>query len=157
MERSDLELLRGLLLDTRVLTLALVDGGVPVAGVSPCLAATGLQSVYVHGSRLSRHMKVLAPGVPFSAALHEPDRPELDPLRLRRLLLEGEVAALADDERAEVAERWVARFPSAAMTLGLGDFAFHRLDIRGGRMVAGFGSAFGLSPRVLAEAAGLEP
>jgi len=43
------------------------------------------------------------------------------------------------------------------MTLGLGDFAFHRLDIRGGRMVAGFGSAFGLSPRVLAEAAGIEP
>lgn len=155
MERSDLELLRGLLLDTRVLTLALVDEGAPVAGVSPFLAATGLQSLYVHGSRLARHMKVLAPGVAFSAALHEPDRPELDALRLRRLLLEGEVAALGDDERAEVAERWVARFPSAAMTLGLGDFAFHRLDLRGGRMIAGFGSAFGIGPRVLAEAAAL--
>lgn len=155
MERSELELLRGLLLDTRVLTLALIDDGVPVAGVAPFLAASGLLALYVHGSRLSRHMRVLAPGVPFSAALHESDRPELDPLRLRRLLLEGEVAALAADELESVAERWAERFPSATMTLGLGDFAFHRLDLRAGRMVAGFGSAFGISPRVLAEAAAL--
>lgn len=157
MERSDLELLRGLLLDTRVLTLALVEAGAPIAGVSPFLAASGLQSVYVHGSRLSRHMKALAPGVPFSAALHEPDHLGLDPLRLRRLLIEGEVAALDAGERDEIATRWVERFPSAMMTIGLGDFEFHRLDIRGGRMVAGFGSAFGIGPRVLAEAAGLEP
>ena len=156
MERADLLLLRQLLLDTRVLTLALVDDGVPVAGVSPCLAAGDFQSLYVHGSRLSRHMKVLAPGVAFSAALHEPDRPELDPLRLRRLLLDGEVAALDETEATEVAARWAARFPSAAMTLALGDFAFHRLEIRSGRLIAGFGSAHGVGPRVLAEAAGLE-
>lgn len=155
MTRDDLELLRSLLVDSRVLTLALVEEGAPVAGVSPFLAATGLQSLYVHGSRLLRHMKVLAPGLPFSAAIHEPDRPELDPLRLRRLLLEGEVSALDEEERTEIAARWAARFPSAAMTLGLGDFAFHRLDLRAGRLIAGFGSAHGVGPRVLAEAAGL--
>jgi hypothetical protein len=155
METADLELLRQLLRDTRVAALALVEEGRPVAGLSPCLAAPDLAAVYVHGSRLAHHMRVLAPGVPFSAVLHAPDRPDLDPLRLPRLLLDGEVAALGEAEREALVPRWLERFPSAAMTVPLGDFAFHRLEIRGGRLVAGFGRAFGLGARVLAEAAAL--
>ncbi len=155
MERTDLELLRELLTETRVLGLALVDDGRPVAGLSPFLAAPGFAALHVHGSRLSRHMRALRAGVFFSAVIHAPDRPELDPLRLPRLLLDGAVGPLDDDERIALVPRWVARFPSAAMTVDLGDFAFHRLSIRSGRLIAGFGRAFGLGPDELAAAAAL--
>jgi hypothetical protein len=37
------------------------------------------------------------------------------------------------------------RFPEAAMTLQLPDFTLYRLEIRGGRMVLGFGRALNLS------------
>jgi hypothetical protein len=37
------------------------------------------------------------------------------------------------------------RFPQAAMTLQLPDFTLYRLEIRGGRMVLGFGRALNLS------------
>lgn len=155
MERSDLELLRELLTGTRVVGLALVDDGRPIAGLAPFLAAPGLDLLYVHGSRLARNMRALRAGVFYSAVIHVPDRPELDPLRLPRLLLDGSVGPLDDDERAALLPRWVARFPSAAMTVELGDFAFHRLSIRSGRLIAGFGRAFGLGPDELAAAAAL--
>ncbi len=155
MERSDLELLRRLLTAERVLTLALVEGGEPVAGLSPFLAAADLAALYVHGSRLSKHTRALSAGARFSAVIHAADRPEADPLRLPRLLLEGVVADVDEAERAALVPRWVERFPSAAMTVALGDFAFHRLDLAGGRLVAGFGRAFGLGPHLFAEAAAL--
>ncbi len=156
MEPSDLALLRDLLTQSRVLSLALVDGARPIAGVSPFLAAPDLTALVVHGSRLSRHVRALSPGLPFSAAIHAPDRAELDPLRLPRVLIDGVIGALGDAEREEVLPRWVERFPSAAMTVELGDFAFHRLSIRSGRLVAGFGRAFGFGTEALAAAAALE-
>lgn len=64
MERDDLELLRGLLTECRVLALALVDGAVPVAGLMPFLAHADLGSLYVHGSRLAKHTRALAAGAP---------------------------------------------------------------------------------------------
>jgi|CXWL01.1.fsa_nt_gi hypothetical protein len=157
MEADQLALLRRLLTGTRVLSLALVVDGEPVIGVLPFLASANLETLVVHGSRLARHSRGLAAGAAFSAALHEPDSPELDPLRLPRVLLDGRVEAVANDDLAlaELRDSWVARFPSAAMTIDLGDFAFHRLRPTTGRLVAGFGAAFGLGPHVLRQAAGL--
>jgi hypothetical protein len=46
----------------------------------------------------------------------------------------------------EVATRtFLRRFPSAAMTLALPDFSLYRLELRGGRLIAGFGRALNLS------------
>jgi len=153
MERDDLELLRGLLTECRVLTLALVDGGAPVAGLMPYLADADLTALYVHGSRLAKHTRALAAGGPFSAVIHRPDLPEHDPLQLARLMLEGEVVQVSKSDVKDLRNRWIARFPMAALTVELGDFAFYRLEIRSGRLIAGFARAFGVSRKALAEAA----
>lgn len=50
---------------------------------------------------------------------------------------------------------YLAKFPGAAVTVGLGDFAFHRLEIESGRLVAGFGRALNLSRSTLRDLASL--
>jgi hypothetical protein len=79
--------------------------------------------------------------------IHEPDSAEADPLQVARLQLEGVVTPLSgkspDFEAA--ARAFLSRFPQAAMTLQLPDFTLYRLEIRGGRMVLGFGRALNLS------------
>lgn len=156
METSDLELLAALLRGERLLTLAVVVEGEPVAGVLPFLAEDGLQSLLVHSSALARHSRGLAPGSRYAAAIHRPLSPGDDPLRAQRLLVEGTVEEVKEAEREAIATAWVAAYPSAGMTVGLGDFVFSRLRIEGGRLVAGFARASGLSASVLAEAAALD-
>jgi putative heme iron utilization protein len=153
MDQDDLGLLRELLTESRVLALALVDGGAPVAGLMPFLASPGLDALFVHGSRLARHTRALAAGGAFSAVIHRPDRPEHDPLQLARLMLEGEVQGVEPGDVAELRSRWTARFPMAALTVQLGDFAFYRLEIRSGRLITGFARAFRVSQKALTEAA----
>ena len=60
------------------------------------------------------------------------------------------------EERAAIAADWVAAFPSAEMTVGLGDFLFHRLRLQSGRLISGFARATALEPRHFAAAAALE-
>lgn len=157
METPELELLASLLSDERVVSLGVLVEGSPLVGVLPFLAAPDLGSVIVHATRLARHSRGLVAGAPCSGAIHRPDRAAEDPLRLPRLLFEGRVEEVGEEEAAALSSLWVARFPSAAMTVQLGDFAFHRLRIESGRLVAGFGRAFGVGPAVLAEAAALAP
>jgi len=153
MEDDSLARLRGLLRGTRVATLALLVDDEPVAGLLPFLAAEDLSRIFVHVSTLARHTRGLAPGARFSAVLHQPDRSELDPLRLPRLLAEGRVEALEDEALERVRAAWVAAFPSAAMTVGLGDFSFRALRIESGRLVSGFAQAESVGPDELARAA----
>ncbi|HSM51838.1 MAG TPA: hypothetical protein VLA75_10590 [Thermoanaerobaculia bacterium] len=155
METPELELLASLLRDERVLSLGVLVEGAPLVGVLPFLAAPDLGSMVVHSTRLARHSRGLVPGAPCSGAIHRPDCTADDPLRLPRLLFEGRVEEVGEEEAAALAPLWVARFASAAMTVQLGDFGFHRLRIESGRLVAGFGRAFGVGPAVLAEAAAL--
>lgn len=155
MDADSLRLLRHLLTETRLLSLAVLVDGEPLAGVVPFLAAPDLQGLYVHVSRLARHTLGLEPGAPWSGALQEPDRPGLDALAVPRLILSGTVEEVAAGELAALPETWAARFPSAAMTLALGDFGFRRLHVESGRLIAGFAQASGVGARVLAEAAAL--
>jgi len=155
MDASSLRLLRHLLADTRLLSLAVLVDGEPLAGVVPFLAAPDLASLVVHVSRLARHTAGLDSGAPWSGALQEPDRPELDALAVPRLVLSGRVVPVPEAELEALRAAWGERFPSAAMTLGLGDFGFRRLAIASGRLVAGFGQAASVAARALAEAAAL--
>ncbi|MBP9946276.1 MAG: hypothetical protein KBH14_07770, partial [Vicinamibacteria bacterium] len=54
---------------------------------------------------------------------------------------------------ARIRSVWRDRYPSAAMTLDLGDFTFFSLDIDGGRLIAGFARALNLTAEHLAQAA----
>ena len=156
MEATDLKLLRDLLRGEKLLTLAVVVDGAPVAGVLPFRAEADLASLLVHTSRLARHSRGLVAGAPFSAAIHLPLAPGVDALQSQRVVLEGAVETVPDVEHAAIAADWVEAFPSAAMTVGLGDFLFHRLRLQSGRLISGFARASALEPRHFAAAAALE-
>lgn len=155
MDPKTVSLLRRLVTEPRILTLAVQPAGELVLGVLPYLAESDLKSLVVHASRLAKHSRGLLAGAAFSAAIHEPDHADADPLALPRLLISGTVAAIGDGERRRLESLWVTRFPSAVMTLSLGDFDFHRLRIDSGRLIAGFAQAYSIGPRQLAEAAAL--
>ena len=156
MERDSLPRLRSLLTESRLVALALVVDGEPVAGLVPFLVAEDLTGLHVHVSSLARHSRGLSPGARFSAVLHLPDRPDLDALRVPRLLVEGAVEEVAEAALDTLRRAWVDRYPSATMTLGLGDFTFRRLTIEGGRLITGFAQAERFGPIDLADAAALE-
>jgi putative heme iron utilization protein len=86
-------------------------------------------------------------GAPWGGVIHEPDAPGTDPLQVPRLQLEGIVDPLRGGrpELPAASRAFLRRFPEAAMTLQLPDFTLYRLEIRGGRMVLGFGRALNLS------------
>jgi hypothetical protein len=62
-------------------------------------------------------------------------------------VLEGVTDPLAPGrpEADSAAKALLARFPSMAQTLPLEDFRLYRLEIRGGRLILGFGRALNLS------------
>jgi len=147
MTPEDASRLRDLLTGQRLLALALVVDGEPVAGLLPFALDRGFTALYVQASRLARHSRGLVVGAPWSGVIHVPDSPEGDPLQVPRLVLEGVADPLSADrpESELAAKAFLARFPSAAQTLPLEDFRLYRLEIRGGRLILGFGRALNLS------------
>ncbi|HSD66802.1 MAG TPA: hypothetical protein VLF95_08885 [Vicinamibacteria bacterium] len=147
MTAEDLARLGELLLGQRLVALGVVANGEPIVGLLPYAVADDRSALIVQSSALARHAKGLVGGAPWSGVIHEPDGAGTDPLQVPRLHLEGVVDTLRGDrpEFQPSARLFLARFPQAAMTLQLPDFTLHRLEIRGGRMVLGFGRALNLS------------
>jgi hypothetical protein len=139
--------LGGLLLGQRLVSLGVVAEGEPIVGLLPYAVADDRSALIVQSSGLARHSKGLLAGAPWSGLIHEPDAPGTDPLQVPRLQLEGMVDPLRGDrpEFEPAARAFRGRFPQASMTLQLPDFTLYRLEIRGGRMVLGFGRALNLS------------
>ena len=157
MERDQLVLLRDLLRGQRLLALAVVVEGEPVAGLVPYLASPDLGALVVHVSALARHSRGLVDGAAWSGVVHVPDGPHVDPLQVPRLVLQGHARRLTDpDVAAAIARHWTARYPGASATVGLGDFAFVSLDLEGGRLIGGFAQALNLGPHHFVEAAAVE-
>lgn len=155
MRDEDRARLRDLLAGQRLLALGVVVDAEPVVGLVPYAMAPDFGSLYVQASRLARHSPGLKTGGRWSAAIHEPDAPEKDPLQIPRVVLEGTVEVLAgtQPEFQTAARAFLSRFPGAAMTLALPDFTLYRLEIEGGRLVLGFGHALNLSASLLRDLA----
>ena len=70
---------------------------------------------------------------------------------MRPITLRGELRAFADHDAAGTTDRaaYRAKFPDAEPITALGDFAFSRLEITGGRLVSGFGGTINLTARTL--------
>jgi hypothetical protein len=140
----------------RLLALAVVVDGEPVAGLVPYVVAADFGALHIQASRLARHTRGLDSGGRWSGVVHEPDAHEQDPLQVARLVLEGDVTQL-DGESPELepaALAFLKRFPAAATTLQLADFALYRLGLESGRLILGFGQAYNLSRSHFAELAG---
>lgn len=147
MNPEDQDLLRDLLFGQHLLALGVVVDGEPAVGLLPYAVAADATALFVQASRLARHSKGLESGGRWSAVIHEPDSAGQDPLQVPRLVLEGSVERLSGDspEFKPAARAFLTRFPSAAQTLSLGDFALYRLELESGRLIIGFGRAVNLS------------
>jgi len=151
MQAQQAELLRSLLTQQRVLSLAVMADDRPVIGLLPFAFSGDGRALIIHASRLARHTAGLAEGAPFDALVHGPVTSNVDPLQVRRVTLRGEVHAFAEHNAARAADRatYLAKFPEAEPITALGDFAFFRLEVTGGRLVSGFGGAINLTARTL--------
>lgn len=157
MLKSTARLIRGLLDGERVLSLAVLVDGVPLAGLLPFVPLPGHAGVMIHASRLSRHTAGLAAGARAAVLLHEQDGPDKDPLQIKRMSFECDVQPLVRDSEAWAAgrERYLARFPGSRITFRLSDFTLYRLEFRQGLLVAGFGRAMEIAPQDIARLATL--
>jgi hypothetical protein len=140
-----------LLFEQRLLSLAVIANDRPVIGLLPFALSADGRALIIHASRLARHTAGLAEGAPFDALVHESVTGDMDPLQARRVTLRGEVRAFAEHDAARAVDRavYLAKFPEAEPITALGDFAFFRLEITGGRLVSGFGGAINLTARTL--------
>jgi len=84
MDDQDLALLRNLLREQRLLSLAVMVEGEPVAGLVPFLASPDLGALVVHVSALARHSQGLGEGAAWSGVVHVPDSDAVDPLQVPR-------------------------------------------------------------------------
>jgi heme iron utilization protein len=154
MLKSTIRDLRSLFTDQRVLSLALTlpPDGAAYAGLLPFLMDTDRAAFLVRASKLARHSKGLTAGARVCVLIHEKDDETKDPLQLKRVTFECTVEPLASDtpEWTAARERYLARFPSAELTLGLTDFRIYRLVPESGMYVAGFGRAIALPPEDIA-------
>lgn len=152
MKPEDRALLVQLFQTTRLAALGVVVDGQPYTGLVPFALEAERPAALVHVSRLARHSRGLEDGAPFSLLLHAPDGPEVDPLQVPRVTLLGRAEPLPKDGPAyeEARARYLARFPTAAVTFTLGDFRLVRLPFATVRFVAGFGRAYTVQPQALA-------
>jgi len=157
MLKSTARLIRSLLDDERVLSLAVLVDGAPFAGLLPFVPLPDYAGVMIHASRLSRHTAGLAAGARAAVLLHEQDGPEKDPLQIKRMSFECDVHPLVRESDAWTAgrERYLARFPDSRITFRLSDFTLYRLEFRQGLLVAGFGRAMEIAPKDIARLATL--
>ena len=157
MDPATLRSLHTLLTSQRVLSLAVLVDGAPETGLLPYALRPDFGAVYVQASGLARHARGLQPGAQVGVLIHASDTPEADPMQLTRLAVQAVVNVIPRDSDAFTAagERLVARFPAAAMTLGLGDFSLYELAFGRGRFVQGFARAVNVGPETFGEIASL--
>ncbi len=146
--------LRSLFTDQRVLSLALTlpPDGAAYAGLLPFIMDPGRTAFLVRASKLARHSRGMTAGARVCVLIHEKDDDTKDPLQLKRVTFECNVEPLVRDTPEWIAarDRYLARFPSAELTVGLTDFQIYRLVPEAGMYVAGFGRAIALPPEDIA-------
>ncbi len=103
-------------------------------------------------SRLALHTRNILADTRVSLMIDE--RKAGDPLEGARVMLMGRAAAIDDPEARR---RYLDRQPEAEMFAGFGDFAFYRIALSAGHLVAGFGRIVDLTPAdMLIDLAGLD-
>ncbi len=155
MDAAELTLMRKLLTERRVATLAVLLDGEPYTGLLPFVVAEDFSAAFIHASDLAQHSAGLQPGAPYSLLIHADDAPDADPLQIPRLSLQGHVERLEHDTPAytQAAGRYQKRFPNSAVTFSFRDFHLYRLPFERGRFVAGFARAYNVSPALLRQLA----
>ena len=132
------------LLAQPVAALGTLHEGAPFVSMVPGIVAPDGSGFLIHVSRLAQHTRDLLADDRMSLLFMTP-LTDQEPLALPRVTLTGRAERLEDAGQASAADAYLARFPQAELTLGLGDFTFFRLRPEAGRLVAGFGRAHSLT------------
>lgn len=143
--------LKRLLEGQRVLSLSVVIEGEPQIGLLPFAVLPDHTGVVVHVSSLAGHTKALVAGSPAAVLIHQSEEAVSDPLQVPRVSMRAEVVQLHRNTAVYDAgkSRYLARFPDAAVTFGLGDFRLFELRFLQGRYIEGFARAMDISPEDL--------
>jgi len=153
--------LRSLLLDRAVATLATLHEGRPFASMIPFAAhgAAGRLRLVTHVSGLSAHTRDMLAAPEVCLLITAADSPEVMPQALPRVSLPAvaEFVPPEHPDHAVLRAAYLAKFPHAADFFMLGDFSLVALEPTSARLIAGFGRAVTLSPDALAAAATATP
>ena len=121
------------------------ETGAPVVGrVGVATDLDGTPLILVSG--LSAHTKAIAADPRCALMVGEPGKG--DALAHARISLTCRAVKLerGSDDWARAERRYLNRNPKAKLYVGLGDFAFHRLEMERGSLNGGFGKAYLLTP-----------
>lgn len=127
----------------------------PLVSLVLYLPNADFSAFYLHLSRLAQHTQAILREPQVSLMLAEPDTGTQDPQTLARVSLQGTATELlrTDADYEAIRAAYLQRFPTAAVTVNLGDFSFFRMQPSRGRFVAGFGQIFNLTSATLQSAA----
>lgn len=130
--------------EVRTGVLLTLRNGRPFGSHVPYVFGEHWTRAYIHVSRLALHTEHLLQDPLVGLFVSEPDRPEKNPLALRRMNLQGEAVLMASDapDYAAVKGRYLARFPQSAMMFGFADFSLWELRLEDAHLVLGFGQAY---------------
>ena len=136
-----------------VASLGTLREGAPFVSMVPVAPAPDGSGFLIHVSQLAQHTRDMLADDRISLMFMAPAEDNQDPLALPRVTVQGRAEEIpAETPRHDASARaYLARFPQAEMTLGLGDFSFFLLRPTAGRLVLGFGRALSLdAPQILA-------
>jgi putative heme iron utilization protein len=123
----------------------LTEHGFPFASLVAVASTTTGEPILLI-SRLAQHSRNLARESKASLLFSAPPQ-TVDPLTAPRVTVTGFVTAKEDNPHLRW--RYLARHPEAAGYAAFADFGFHRLEVTGAHLVAGFGRIVDLTPKQL--------
>lgn len=149
------QLLVHLIHTQRTAALGTLHDAAPLVSLVLYAPTADCSAFYIHISRLAQHTQAILRDPQVGLLIAEPDTGSQDPQTLARVSLQGTASEVlrTDPDDEAIRARYLQRFPTATMTLSLGDFAFFLILPSRGRFVAGFGQIFNLTAATLRDAA----
>lgn len=145
--------LRRLLQTRPVAALGTLHHGDPAVSMVPFVLPVGSERPLLHVSALATHTTDMQRHARVSLLVMAEADGSVAPQALPRVTLQAQARTLARDDPGHEAARaaYLARFPDAAITFELADFAIVELQPVSARLVAGFGRAGSLVGVALAD------
>lgn len=143
MDPDDARALRQLLATRPVAALGTLHQGEPAVSMVPYVLPMGHTAPIIHVSALAPHTRDLQQHPRVSLLVMAELADGVAPQALPRVALQADAQVLVRGSAEHAAARaaYLARFPDAAVTFGLGDFSLVVLQPVSARLVAGFGRA----------------
>lgn len=147
MDADTSTLLRGLLEQRPVAALATLHRGEPAVSMVPFVLTPGDTRFFIHVSALATHTRDMQDHPRVALLVTAEAGGEWPAQALPRVSLQADARPLPREglDYAAARVQYLARFPEAAQTFELADFALFALQPVSARLIAGFGRAYSLA------------